>query len=110
MRGANASLGWELVTEVSPGPQQASGSASALDFATAHDDAGLAFAAGVTIAEGTSVAVDLAPKTAVSISDENLLVILAVQFTDHGLSRLFTAAGKGRSSSSPPWRVAKSGE
>jgi hypothetical protein len=68
MRGANASLGWELVTEVSPGPQQASGSASALDFATTHD-AGLAFAAGVTIAEGKSVAVDFALKIAVATAE-----------------------------------------
>jgi len=62
----------------------------------------LAFAAGVTIAEGKSVAVDLAPKIAVSINDENLLVILAVQFTDHGLFRLFTAAGKGLDSPEAP--------
>ena len=48
----------------------------------------------VTLAEGKSVAVDLVRKIAVGINDENLLVILAVQFADHGLFRLFNAAGK----------------
>jgi hypothetical protein len=105
MRGAKASLGRELVNGGVARTSQASGSASALDFATAHD-AGLAFAAGVTIAEGKSVAVDLAPKIAVGINDENRLVILAVQFTDHGLFRLFTAAGKGLDSPEAPTLLA----
>jgi len=60
----------------------------------------------VTLAEGKSVAVDLAPKIAVGINDENLLVILAIQFADHGLFRLFTAAGKGLDSPEAPTLLA----
>jgi hypothetical protein len=94
-----------MCAEVCWSAQRASGSASALDFATAHD-AGLAFAAGVTIAEGKSVAVDLAPKIAVGINDENLLVILAAHVTDHGLFRLSTASGKGLDSPEAPTLLA----